>query len=189
MLIPVILFTVAEEWGGLVWALVLSVLYAVGEILWEWVSYRKVAGLTLFSNGMVVGLSVISYYTQDGFWFKLQPALLEMAMAAVLLGTSFLGRPLLLTMLEQQKTIPSPEMEVFFRGLNKRMGAFFLFQAALAAYAGFYWSTEVWAFLKSVGVLLMMVLYMLIEIYFLRRRQARVILGAETKGLAKEINS
>lgn len=167
-LIPVILFTLAEEWGGLSWALGLSVIYAVFELSWEFWRFHKISGMTLFSNAMVVGLSLVSYYTQDGMWFKLQPAILEVAMAVILIGSFLLKKPMLIALMEQQGHSVTDEMRHFFGGLTLRMGYFFLFQAGLAVFAALYWSTEIWAFLKSVGVLVMMVLYMLIEVFIHR---------------------
>jgi intracellular septation protein len=169
MLVPVILFTVAEEWGGLKWALILSVIYALGEVSWELWRYRRVSGLTLFSNSMVVGLSFISYATQDGLWFKLQPAILELVLAFFLIGSFLFRKPMLVAMMKQQGHQVNSVMEQFFTGLTLRMGFFFIGQAALASYASIFWSTEVWAFLKSVGILVMMVVYMLIEIMIFRR--------------------
>lgn len=170
-LFPVILFTVVEEWGGLTWALILSVIYAIGEVSWEWWRYRRISGMTFFSNAMVVGLSAVSYFTQDGMWFKLQPAILELAMAGFLIGSFLLKKPMLVVMMKQQGHEVNPVMETFFAGLTLRMSFFFIGQAILATIASIYWSTEIWAFLKSIGILIMMVLYMLVEIFIFRRRQ------------------
>jgi intracellular septation protein len=172
-LFPVILFTVVEQWGGLTWALILSVVYAIGEISWEWWRYRRISGMTFFSNAMVVGLSFVSYFTQDGMWFKLQPAILELVMAGLLIGSFVLKKPMLVVMMQQQGHQVTELMQSFFTGLTVRMGFFFVVQAALAAYASLYWSTEVWAFLKSIGILIMMVAYMLIEIIVFRYRPPR----------------
>ncbi len=171
-LFPVILFTVVEEWGGLTWALILSVFYAIGEISWEWWRYHRISGMTFFSNAMVVGLSFVSYFTQDGMWFKLQPAILELVMAGLLIGSFIVKKPMLVVMMQQQGHEVTEIMQSFFTGLTLRMGFFFVAQAALATYASLYWSTEVWAFLKSIGILIMMVIYMLVEIIFFRRRQS-----------------
>lgn len=174
-LVPVILFTIVEEWGGLTWALILSVVYAIGEFSWEWFRFRSLSKMTLFSNLMIVGLSGVSYMTQEGMWFKLQPAILELVFAIILMGSYFLKKPLLLTMMIQQGHKPNEILKIFFNGLTLRMGFFFLFQAGLAVYASIYWSTEVWAFLKSLGVLLMMVLYMIIEIFIFRWRNQALL--------------
>lgn len=174
-LVPVILFTIVEEWGGLTWALILSVVYAIGEFSWEWFRFRSLSKMTLFSNLMIVGLSGVSYMTQEGMWFKLQPAILELVFAIILMGSYFLKKPLLLTMMIQQGHKPNEILKIFFNGLTLRMGFFFLFQSGLAVYASIYWSTEVWAFLKSLGVLLMMVLYMIIEIFIFRWRNQALL--------------
>jgi intracellular septation protein len=172
-LVPVLLFTLAEHWGGLTWALLLSVAYAILEWSWEWWKYQKISGMSLFTNTMVIGLSGVSFYTQDGFWFKMQPAILELMMAGMLIGSWLMKRPMLVMMMHQQGHVLNIEMENFFSRLTLRMGFFFLFQAALATHAGLFWSTEAWAFLKSVGIILMMVLYMVVEVFLLRRRLAR----------------
>lgn len=129
--------------------------------------------MTLFSNLMVVGLSAVSYYTQEGLWFKLQPAILESVMAGLLIGSFLFKKPMLIMMMEQQGHQVTDLMRGFFTGLTLRMGFFFVFQAALATYASLFWSTEVWAFLKSIGVMVMMVMYMLVEIFIFRWRQSR----------------
>lgn len=172
-LFPVVLFTVVEEWGGLTWALALSVLYAVLELGWEWIRFQKCSGLSIFSNAMVVGLSIVSYFTQDGLWFKLQPAILELVMAILLIGSFILKKPMLIVMMEQQGHQVTPTMRQFFNGLTLRMGVFFILQACLATFASLHWSTETWALLKSVGILVMMVAYMLIEIIIFRWRLQR----------------
>lgn len=176
MLIPLILFTVVEEWGGLTWALILSVVYALGEIGWEFGKYRQVSKLTLFSNFMVVSLSFVSYLTQDGLWFKLQPAILETFFALILIGSFLIKKPLLISMMQAQGQTMNEIMIPFFSGLTFRMGLFFMAQAGLAVYASLNWSTEVWAFLKSIGLFIMMIVYMFLEVIIFKIRQSRVSL-------------
>lgn len=170
MLIPLILFTVVEEWGGLTWALLLSVIYAIGEMSWEYWKYRHISKVTLFSNMMVVGLSFVSYLTQDGMWFKLQPAILEALFAVLLIGSFIIKKPLLISMMQAQGQPINEVMVTFFTGLTWRMGVFFMVQAGLAVYASFHWSTEVWAFLKSIGLFIMMILYMFLEVIIFKMR-------------------
>ena len=171
--LPLLLFVVVEEWGGLTWALILAIVYAIVELSWEWRRYQRISGMTLFSNVMIIGLSLLSYYTQDGFWFKMQPAILELALASFLIGSFVLKKPMLVLMMQQQGHNLNPMMYHFFSGLTLRMGFFFVVQAGLAAYASLYWSTQSWAFLKSVGILIMMVIYMLIEVAIFRYRQTQ----------------
>ncbi len=169
-IIPVIIFTVVEEWGGLSWALIASVIYAIGEISWEKWKHKKISNMTLFSNIMIVGLSLVSYLTQDGLWFKLQIAILEIVTAGFLIGSYFLKKPILVEMLKQQGHTVTKEFESFFYVLTLRLGLFFVVQSLLAVYASFYWSTELWAFLKSAGVLIMVVIYLIIEMIVFRKK-------------------
>lgn len=173
-LFPIILFTVVEERGGLQWALIFSIIYAIGEISWELWRFRRISGMTFFSNVMVVGLSLVSYYTQDGLWFKLQPAILEVVMAFMLIGSFVLKKPMLVIMMKQQGHQVTSEMSGFFGGLTFRLGLFFLGQAGIATFASIYCSTEVWAFLKSIGILIMMAVYMFIEIMVFKWKLNRI---------------
>jgi len=172
-LFPVILFTVVEEWGGLKWALILSIFYAFFEMGWEYSRFRRVSGMTFFSNAIVVGLSLVSYSTEDGFWFKMQPAILEIVMGVFLIGSYWMNRPMLAMMLKQQRAVVNPQMESLMRGITLRLGFFFFIQAGIAVYAALYWSTEVWAFLKSIGIFIMMLLYLGCELVVFRRSQFR----------------
>ena len=80
---------------------------------------------------------------------------------------------MLVAMMEQQGHSVNEIMREFFTRLTLRMGFFFIAQALLAAYAGFYWSTEVWGLLKTIGIMVMMVIYMLIEVVLFRWRMSR----------------
>src|SRR4051812_8922273 len=95
-LLPVIIFTVIEEYYGTLWGLVAGMIFGVGEILWELYSRGKVDSMTWGGNGILLVLGGISLITQEGLWFKLQPALIEIAFAGILWGSLFLKKSLLL---------------------------------------------------------------------------------------------
>lgn len=175
-LLPVIVFTVVEEKYGPLWGLIFGMIFGVLEILYEAIKYRKVELVTWVGNGLLLGMGGISLLTQDGLWFKLQPSLMEAGMAFLLLGTGLFGSPFLLMMAEKQKTFETmhpllvPQMKEGFRGINWRLGVFFLVHSVLAAYAALYWSSRSWALLKGVGLTLSLIVYLACEVWFLRKR-------------------
>jgi len=160
----------------------------VGEIAVEWWKQGRVDTVTWIGNGMLIGLGAVSLFTNEGIWFKLQPALLEAGMALMLFGSVVIGKPLMTMMAEKQGVLtrmPTPVIPVFraaLRGFTFRLGIFFLAHAALATWAALYWSTEAWAILKGVGFTATMILYALAETMVLRRKIAAQLRGQSTFG-------
>ena len=178
-LIPVIAFTVVEEKWGTLWGLILGMAFGVGEIVVELVRTRTVSIITWVGNGMLIGLGGVSLLTSEGIWFKMQPALIEVGLGAFLMGSVWMGKPLMVVMAKKQgsfQTMPphiAPIMERAFSGLTFRLGLFFVANAGLATYAATYWSTQAWAILKGVGFTVGMFVYLGIEMLLLRGRVRR----------------
>ena len=80
-LLPVLAFTIAEELYGIIWGLILGMVFGVGEILYERFKFKKVAPITWGANGLILVLGTVALVFQEGIWFKLQPAILELVMA------------------------------------------------------------------------------------------------------------
>ncbi len=174
-LLPIIAFTVIEEYYGPFYGLMAALVFGLGELTFEKIKYNKISGVTWMGNGLIIGLGLVSIFTQDGIWFKLQPAILEAAFASMLWITHGLGKPMLVELSKKQ----NPELPehvaagvglVFLKGVNFRCGIFFFIHAALATWAALKWSTQAWAVLKGLGVTLSFVLYMVIEVLIFRFR-------------------
>lgn len=167
-LLPVIAFTAIEHFYGPVWGTVAGLVFGAGEVIFELKRDGKVSTITLSSNAMIFALGMITIWTQEGFWFKMQPALLVLAFGIWLIVTHFRGEPLLLALARKQNpNIPEPLFELF-KGINLRLGFFFIALAGLSTWAALNWSTEAWAFLKGLGTPLLMGLYLLVEILIFR---------------------
>lgn len=172
-LLPIIAFSVIEEWQGPVWGTVAGLVFGAGEVLYEWKKEGRVSAITWTSNAFIFVLGIVSIYTQEGVWFKLQPAFLVLIMALWLIVTSLRGSPLLVALAQKQNPNIPPEMLAFFGRINLRLGFFFLLVTALSVHAAFYWSTAAWAFLKGVGVPILMGIYLFGEILIFRLRNSR----------------
>ncbi len=173
-LFPVILFTVVEEMYGIVAGLIVGMTWGIGEVIYEKVKFGKVDPITWGGNGLLIGLGSISLFTQEGIWFKLQPSILEAAMAVVLIGSFLAKKPVLPMMMKKQGLLERfpekarPAIENAYAGITWRSGIFMLVHAALAAWAALYWSTRAWAFLKGVGFTLSFIVYLLVEMFAIR---------------------
>lgn len=174
-IVPIVLFTLIEEYYGVVWGLVTALIWGMGEILFELYKNKKVEKITLISNGLIIFLGLISLFTQEGIWFKLQPAIIEVGMTLFLWGSVIMKKPLLTVMAEQQKVNLPPDLISEFPGLTIRLGIFFLIHAILATWAALYWSTTAWALLKGIGLTLSMIVYLFAEMIFLKFKIKRRI--------------
>jgi intracellular septation protein len=168
-LLPIVAFTLIDSYGGPLWGTIAGMTFGIGEIIYEKVSLKKVSNITWISNLMILGLGVISILSDDGVWFKLQPALLEGFFALFLWASLFFKKNLLAMMAEKQMPQVPELLEKRLKGLTLRLGFFFAGHALLATWAAISWSTLAWAALKGVGFMGSAVIYMLIEVLFLRR--------------------
>lgn len=169
-LLPVIAFTVIEEKYGTMSGLIAGLVFGFGEIVYELYKYKKVATITWVGNGLLFVMGAVSLVTQDGLWFKLQPAIFEFGFFIFLCGSSILKKPFLKLMIEKQNPEAPQFLKEAMTGLTFRLGLFFLVHAILATYAALYWSTEAWAILKGIGLTVTMIVYMIFEVIVIRLR-------------------
>lgn len=167
-LIPVIIFTVIEEYRGPVAGTIAAMIFGLGEILYEKVKLKSVSAITWIGNGLVLGLGLLSVFSQEGIWFKLQPALMEGFFALFLWGSVIMKKNFMVLMMEKQGQSIPDQVKLRLSGMTVRLGFFFAFHAALATWAAFYWSTTQWALLKGVGVTVSMALYIVGEVIWIR---------------------
>jgi intracellular septation protein len=167
-LLPVIAFTVIEDQYGPVWGTITGMAFGLGEIIFEKWKYKKVSQITWIGNILILGLGIISIFSQDGIWFKLQPALLETFFAILLVGSVIVKKPFLLMMAEKQGTALNDVVKPLMSGMTFRLGLFFLLQSILATWAAFRWTTAQWAFLKGIGLFIFFGIYLGFEFLFIR---------------------
>jgi intracellular septation protein len=172
-LLPVIAFTLIEEYYGTLAGLIAGMVFGCGEILWELFKYRKVNAITWIGNGLLLILGGVSLLSSEGFWFKMQPAIMEAMFALFLWGSLLMKKNLLVYLVEQQGQTFPPPIKDRLDGLSLRIGFFFAFHAALASYAAIYWSTTAWALLKGLGLTLSFIVYLVAEAMYLRRHVQR----------------
>jgi intracellular septation protein len=180
-ILPVIGFTVVENYYGPLAGTIAGMVLGLVEIIWEKRTQGRVTGLTLGMNAFVLILGGVSIATQDGVWFKLQPALFELIFGIGLLAAWFLRKPILFSMTEaaltkQGKSLDPQvreKLQSAFSPIMFRLGLFMLAHAALATWAALKWTTEAWALLKGVGFTGSVVVFMLVEMRGVRQSLAR----------------
>ncbi len=167
-LLPIIAFTVIEEKYGTLAGLIAGMIFGSAEIIYELIRYKKVNTITWVGNGLLLALGGISLLSSDGYWFKLQPALLEFGFFIFLMGSWVLRKPFMKLMLEKQNPTAPQFLKDRMSGMTLRLSLFFLIHAVVATWAALKWSTENWALLKGLGITITMILYMGAEILWMR---------------------
>lgn len=189
-LVPVIAFTLIEEYYGTIAGLIAGMVFGVGEICYELYKHKKVQKITWIGNGLLLVLGAVSLISSEGIWFKLQPALMEGAFAIALWFSVLMNKPLLVVIAEQQKQVLPDFLKKRMKGMTFRVGAFFAIHTGLAVWAAFSWSTTNWALLKGIGLTVSLILYMGIEMLLMRQqiieeRQEQMMKDAEAAALAE----
>lgn len=172
-ILPVVAFAVVEEYYGVFWGTVAGMTFGIGEIIYEKVKLKKVSGITWFSNILILVLGALSIYSTEGMWFKLQPAIFLFCFATIMFASSVMKKPLLVAIAKKQNpNIPPPVLGIM-GAMNFRLSIVFYFLSALSTWAAISWSTEAWAFLKSVGVFIILAIYMGTEIVYRKYFRSR----------------
>ena len=180
-ILPIVAFTVLEEWYGTLAGIIAGMVFGCGEMILEWRKTGRVETLTWAGTTVLLLLGGVSLLTNTGIWFKLQPAILEAVMGFALLGTWIAKKPLLVSLMKRQgalNRVPSVAAQIVearFSQMTFRLALFFLAHAVLATYAAFFWSTRAWGILKGVGFTVSLILYMVCEMFFIRRSITRSV--------------
>lgn len=173
-LLPVIAFTVIEEKYGVVYGLIAGMAFGFGEIIYELLRHRKVATMTWIGNGLLLALGGISLLSSEGLWFKLQPAIMEALFALAMWGSCLVKKPLLVFLAEKQGQQLPEAVKRKLVGVTWRTGLFFAIHTALAVWAALEWSTTNWALLKGIGLTVSFIIYLLGEVFYLRRTAVNI---------------
>jgi intracellular septation protein len=173
-LVPVIAFTVIEEKYGVIAGLITGMIFGLGEIVYELIRHRKVSTMTWIGNGLLLVLGGVSLVSSEGLWFKLQPALMEGLFALAMWGSCIIKKPLLVVLAEKQGQQLPDLVKGKLNGVTWRTGFFFAIHTGLAVWAAVDWTTTNWALLKGIGLTVSFILYLLFEVYYLRRSIANI---------------
>jgi len=168
--LPLIGYMLVENYYGPFWGVIAGIAIGASEIIIEKIQTKKISKITWMSNLLVFILGAVSLISDDGIWFKLQPAILEFAMFAFFLWSWYQKQPFLWELLKKQNPTFPDHLKEFFSGITFRSSFFMLFHSLLATWAAFFWTTEAWVALKGLGFTISFVVYLFIEMFFIRHQ-------------------
>ena len=163
--LPLIAFVLIDSFAGLKAGIISALLFAVVEVAYSVVVYKKIDEITLGSLALVLIFGYLSYKSGSSFYFKIQPVVLGTIFGMIFLVMQFMDKPLLVVLVDKyQYMFPeqmraqmnNPQYLQFLAKASSVLGWGFLLHAGLVGYSAVYWSNWWWLAIRGIGVYVMM---------------------------------
>ena len=149
-LAPLVVFYLVEDAFGLTAALVASMAFTVGDLAFSWWRRRTLDRIALVTGGLVLGLGGLSLVSEDERFMLYTPVIGDAVFAAILAGSVWRGRPLMVVLAERQD--PSVDADAprlaFLRGMTLRLAANLALHGLATAFAADA-SRDTWLFVSG----------------------------------------
>jgi intracellular septation protein A len=174
MVIPTGLFYAVFAGSGLRGALVAALAWSYGLIAQRLLMRRRVEATLLLGAGLMSFRAVVTWFTGSSFLYFLQPTLGTFATAAALIGSAFLGRPLLEKVAKDFVQLPAtltsrPQIARFFSRISLMWGVTYLLNATWSLHALTTSSVGSFLMLSKSASLLLTVVTIALSIWLFRR--------------------
>lgn len=161
-LIPLLVFIIADEIWGMKVGLVVAVSIGLVEMLVTWIREKRLDSFVMLDMLLLFFLSSLSYLFENEIFFKVKPALMDLVLVA-LLSLSLFSRIDLLGSMSQRYL-----REVKLEGLQKELFRknlivmlwIAVIHTLMVLWSAFFMSKEVWAFVSSFMLFVMMGAYL-----------------------------
>jgi intracellular septation protein len=165
-LFPVILFFVAFKVAGIYAATSVAIAATFLQVGWLKLRGKKVEPM-LWASLVIVGVfGGATLVLQDETFIKWKPTVLYWLFGIVLAVAALVfRRNLIRSMLSQQMQLP----DAVWARLNLSWVGFFLFMGAANLYVAYNYSTDLWVNFKLFGGMGLMIVFVLLQAFFLAR--------------------
>ncbi len=159
-ILPLLLFVIVDSFSGVKAAIITALIVAAAEVGYSLYAFGEVDWITGLSFLLIVVLGGISYWKKTSIHFKLQPVILSLVFAVTFLVTYYMGKPILLEMMDKyQALLPEQAQQMLevpiFRELMAKVthycGYAFIAHAALTAWAAFKLNNWWWIAMRGIG--------------------------------------
>ncbi|WP_372371480.1 inner membrane-spanning protein YciB [Candidatus Uabimicrobium sp. HlEnr_7] len=174
-MIPLLGFWLIEKYYGLQAGIIAAIVLSFIEVAWVYYREKRLEPFAVWSAVLIVLMGVISWITESATLILLKPAIFEGIFAVIFLFSSFIGKPFMEIM--AQKQLKGQNITAFhsmyFKGLNFRIGVFFLIHTILTVYAALYLSKDAWFFVKGILFYMMFFVFFAFEFVYSRLKAKR----------------
>lgn len=166
--IPALAYWYLEETQTIEVAVIGGLSLALLEVTFEKLIAKHVHSLSKMNLVLLLILGPISLIGKDGIWFKLQPFFTGVFLFAYLMFNLRKGESLLWKMTNELDMKNKMPQEILLQ-LEKHLAFFLLAFSFFMAYLAKFETTSVWAFFKTIGFYIVFGIFMLVEMFILRR--------------------
>ncbi len=173
--LPLLVFAVVEVYAGMRWAVGSAAVFAFADIFLTHASMGIWDPGSFVAFGTIVALGVVSVHYKNDVFFKLQPTIMAVLFAGILIYFQFFSVPLATRYLPLVREYLPPGMRAtseqpgFLLIMNRSCTALigvFLVHGAICALAAFRFSTWAWLFARGVGIwILLFIAVVVVSIY------------------------
>jgi intracellular septation protein len=168
--LPALAYWYLEANHSVVVASIGGMTLAFVEVIAEKLLTKHVHMLSRFNFLLIFSLSFMSYFLQEGIWFKLQPLFTGLFMGGFLLWITLYKRDSLMfeTMESMQKNHPPKEFLIF---IERNMGYFMLLYGIFMAYVAVELSTDQWMFFKTIGFYIVFFVFFIFNLWYFKKHK------------------
>lgn len=168
-----LVFILADEFWGMKVGLVVAVSTGLVELLLTYYKEKKLDRFILLDTILLLFLSALSYLFENEIFFKIKPAMINLVLLSLIALSLFTRIDPLGNMSKRYLNgiqLDENQKSAFRRNL---LGMFWLVvvHTILVLWSAFFLSKEIWAFISSFLLFIMMGVYM--AVIFLRQKWAR----------------
>jgi len=167
-LFPLLLFFAAFKFYDIYVATAVAIAASVVQVGGYWLKHRRFEMMPLVTLGILIVFGGLTLALHDDTFIKWKPTLVYWVLAALILGSQFIGhKPLIERLLGQQIALPP----AVWARQNLSWGLFFIALGALNIYVAFFFRPEldtaerqaIWVNFKVFGLLGLTLLFLLVQ--------------------------
>lgn len=171
---PLLLFFTAFKFYGIYTATAVAIVASFVQVGWYWFRHHKFETVHLVTLSVITVFGGLTLLLQDDTFIKWKPTIVYWVLAALILGSQFLGKKTAMErLMSAQITLPAHVWSI----QNFSWGIFFAALGALNLYVAFYYRLdldadtrrEIWVNFKVFGLLGITLLFVIVQAVFMSK--------------------
>ncbi|MGH8497798.1 MAG: septation protein A [Methylococcales bacterium] len=163
---PILLFFFAYKFFGIFVATGVAIAATIGQVGLVWFRTRKTETMHLVTLAMIVVFGGATLLFQDETFIKWKPTVINWIFGIAFLGSQFFTKkPIVERMMGSTLNLPS----LIWRRLNLMWGLFFFLLGGANLFVIYRFDTNTWVNFKLFGMFGLMLLFILLQAFYLSR--------------------
>ena len=130
-----------------------------------YIKERKISTMMLVSTIILIVFGGLSIFLKNDIFFKMKPTIINALFAIILIGSTFLNKPVLKLLLNSSMKLTDQGWSL----MNKLWSGFFIFLALLNEIVWRTQTTDVWVNFKVFGIMGITIVFTIVQIPILKR--------------------